>query len=46
MPQEREDIAQYLKFYHGVAMDPATKLRDIESVLPLVFEKISSNLEC
>jgi hypothetical protein len=45
-PQEREDIARYLNSYHGIALNSATKLRDIEPVLPGVFEKISSNLEC
>lgn len=45
-PQERKDIAEYLSSYHGVARGSATKLRDIEWVLPGVFDKISSNLEC
>ena len=45
-PQDRRDIAHYLNYYHGVAMDHTTKLRDIEFVLPAVFEKISANLEC
>jgi hypothetical protein len=34
-----------LRSYHGVAMDSATKFRDIERVLPAVFDKISGNLE-
>lgn len=45
-PQDREDIGHYLSYYHGVSMDATTKLRDIERVLPGVFNKISSNLEC
>ncbi|MGA2039324.1 MAG: hypothetical protein ABSH42_08605 [Bryobacteraceae bacterium] len=45
-PEDRRDIARYLQHYHGVAMDHTTKLRDIEFVLPAVFEKISANLEC
>jgi len=45
-PEERKDIAQYLRSYHGFAMDSATKFRDIEQMLPGVFDKISGNLEC
>lgn len=45
MPQERNDIVQYLRSYHGFAMDSATTCRDIERVLPGVFDKISGNLE-
>lgn len=45
-PEDRRDVAHYLRYYHGVAMDHTTKLRDIEFVLPQVFEKISNNLEC
>ena len=45
-PQDRKEIALYLRNYHGVAMDEDTTFRDIEAVLPAVFEKISSNLEC
>jgi hypothetical protein len=45
-PQDRKAIAHYLSHYHGITMDAATKLRDIERVLPAVFGKIASNLEC
>jgi hypothetical protein len=45
-PEDRSDIAGYLRHYHGVVMDRTTKLSDIEFVLPAVFEKISANLEC
>ncbi|MGB6626199.1 MAG: hypothetical protein WBE43_15570 [Candidatus Acidiferrales bacterium] len=45
-PQDRTDIGHYLSYYHGVTMKPSTRLRDIESVLPNVFEKIAANLEC
>jgi hypothetical protein len=44
--EDRRDIAGYLSYYHGVTVNPATKFRDIEFVLPAVFEKISANLEC
>jgi|ERR1035438_3492210 hypothetical protein len=45
-PEDRRDIAGYLSYYHGVVVDHTTKFRDIELVLPAVFEKISANLEC
>lgn len=45
-PEERRDIANHLNYYHGVPMDRDIGLRDIEWVLPAVFEKISDNLEC
>jgi hypothetical protein len=44
--EARRDIAAHLRYYHGVIVDETTKLRDIEFVLPAVFEKISANLEC
>jgi hypothetical protein len=44
--RDRHDIARYLNHYHGVVVDHTTKLRDIQFVLPNVFEKISANLEC
>ncbi len=43
---ERNEIAQHLRYYHGFHMDANTRFRDIEGVLPRVLEKISSNLEC
>lgn len=45
-PKDREDIAHYLRYYHGVTIDRTTKFREIEMVLPAVFDKIASNLEC
>jgi hypothetical protein len=45
-PQDRKDIGHYLSHYHGVTIEATTKLYDIEWVLPRVFDKISSNLEC
>jgi len=44
--QEREQIAQHLSYYHGFRMDSNTRFRDIVPILPRVFEKIASNLEC
>jgi len=45
-PEDRKDIAFYLRNYHGVTMDKDTTFRDIEPIVPAVFEKISANLEC
>jgi hypothetical protein len=45
-PEDRRDIARYLRYYHAVVVDHTTKFRDIELVLPAVLEKISANLEC
>ncbi len=43
---ERSIIGDHLYHYHCVTVGPETKLRDIEAVLPRVFDKIHSNLEC
>ncbi len=43
---ERNEIANHLRYYHGFNMDSKTRFRDIEGVLPRVLDKISSNLEC
>jgi hypothetical protein len=45
-PENRKVIAHYLRYYHGVTIDRTTTFREIEMVLPAVFDKISSNLEC
>jgi hypothetical protein len=45
-PPDRQEIAAYLRYYHGVQMDAASTLRDIAPVLPAVLAKISANLEC
>jgi hypothetical protein len=44
--REREQIARHLSYYHGFRMDANTAFRDIVPILPRVFEKIASNLEC
>ena len=43
---EREQIAHHLSYYHGFRMGADTKLSDVVPILPRVFEKIASNLEC
>ncbi len=44
--QDRAAIGKYLSCYHGVRFTAATKFREIKPILPAVFDKISSNLEC
>ena len=46
IPHDRNDIAYYLRYYHGVTIDNATTFREIAMILPAVFDKISGNLEC
>ena len=43
---DRSQIAVYLSHYHGVRVSPRAKFADIVPVLPHVFDKINSNLEC
>jgi len=45
-PQERNEIAHHLAYYHGFHMDAGTSFRKIDPILPGVFEKIAGNLEC
>lgn len=45
-PEDRKNIGHYLKHYHGIPVDAATKFGDITTILPAVFEKIAENLEC
>jgi hypothetical protein len=44
--REREQIAHHLSYYHGFRMDADTRFIHIVPILPRVFEKIESNLEC
>jgi hypothetical protein len=44
--EDRKNIGQYLRSYHGITVDATTKFRDITRILPAVFEKIAGNLEC
>jgi hypothetical protein len=39
-------INHHLNHYHGVTMNSETRLYDLARVLPAVFQKIASNLEC
>lgn len=43
---ERATIASYLNYYHLVHLGPDVRFSEILPLLPRVFEKISSNLEC
>lgn len=44
--EEHHNVAHYLRYYHGVGMNQNTKFSDVAHILPAVFEKISTNLEC
>lgn len=39
-------INHHLSYYHGVTVNPETQLYELARVLPAVFQKIGSNLEC
>jgi len=43
---EREAILEHMRAYHGGPMEDNPKLEDLESYLPMVFNKIADNLEC
>ena len=43
---ERRSILEHLRYYHGGPNDSSTVFSDIVPFLPMVFEKIASNLEC
>jgi len=44
--EEREAILEHLRSYHGGPLNPSPTFDDIVPLLPKVFEKIASNLEC
>ncbi|WP_131997901.1 hypothetical protein [Acidipila rosea] len=43
---DRATIASYLNYYHSVELGPNVTFSEILPLLPKVFEKISSNLDC
>lgn len=43
---DRTNLARYIEQYHGVRLADSDSLMSIASILPRVFEKITSNLEC
>ena len=44
--QERSDLLQHMRHYHGGPPSDDFTFRDLAPFLPAVFEKIASNLEC
>ena len=44
-PEERNDLLQHLRNYHGGPASDAATFRDIVCYLPNVFEKVAGNLE-
>lgn len=44
--EERTDLLQHLRYYHGGPASDAASFRDIVRYLPAVFEKVARNLEC
>jgi len=44
--EERSDILQHLRYYHGGPASDAATFQELVCYLPQVFEKVSSNLEC
>lgn len=45
-PEDRKNVADYLKSYHGITVDSTTAFSDITPLLPAVFDKIAGTLEC
>ena len=44
--EERASILQHLRHYHGGPNGSSPTFADVVPLLPMVFDKISSNLEC
>lgn len=44
--QEREDILDHCRYYHGGPQENDAKFSDLVIYLPSVLEKIAGNLEC
>ncbi|MFC2008246.1 hypothetical protein ACFLT0_00960 [Chloroflexota bacterium] len=42
---EKEAILNYMRYYHGGPQLDSTRFSDLIPYLPMVFEKISGNLE-
>ncbi len=43
---EKADILKHMRYYHGGPCSDSPGLKEITHYLPMIFEKISSNLEC
>lgn len=45
-PEEKADILEHCRSYHGGPIGDTAGFRDLIPLLPLVFAKIADNLEC
>ena len=45
-PDEKETVLRYMRYYHGGPLSSNPTFNDLIPYLPMVFEKISGNLEC
>jgi hypothetical protein len=43
---ERRDVLAHLRYYHGGPCHDNPEMTEIAAYVPMVFEKIASNLEC
>jgi hypothetical protein len=43
---DKDDMVRHLNHYHGYPMDADLNIKSITMYLPMIQEKISSNLEC
>lgn len=44
--EERTAILKHMRHYHGGPPNDDASFADLSSYLPMVFEKITENLEC
>lgn len=43
---EKKDILQHLRYYHGGPVTDNPSMQELSLYVPMIFDKISSNLEC
>ena len=43
---EKADILEHMRYYHGGPPNDDPSMQDLAMYIPMVFEKISGNLEC
>ena len=45
-PEEIESIKTHLNYYHGFPLTTDLNMKSVSFYLPMIFDKIESNLEC
>lgn len=45
-PEEQSNILNHMRYYHGGPQSNNPSFRELATYFPMVFDKISSNLEC